>query len=45
MRIIGSIVIIALGVALGFLVVPVAISAKILSRSLWDRLIDKGDEQ
>jgi hypothetical protein len=45
MRIIGSIIIIALGVALGILIVPVALGTKILSRSLWDRFSGKEGEQ
>jgi len=44
-RVIGSIIIIAMGVALGILVVPIALGTKILSRSLWDRLGSKEDEQ
>jgi len=45
MRIIGSIVIIALGVALGILLVPISLSAKIMGRSLWDRFGGKEGEQ
>jgi hypothetical protein len=36
MRIIGSIIIIALGVALGIIIVPFAMGTKVFSR-LWDR--------
>jgi hypothetical protein len=45
MRIIGSIIIIALGVALGLVLAPLAFGSKILSRSLWDRFVGKEGEQ
>jgi hypothetical protein len=45
MRIIGSIIIIALGVALGIILVPVALGTKFLSRSLWDRFVNSKEEE
>jgi hypothetical protein len=45
MRVVASIIIIALGVALGIILVPVALGTKVLSRSLWDRLSGKEGEQ
>jgi hypothetical protein len=45
MRVVASIIIIALGVALGIILVPVALGTKFLRRSLWDRLMNSKEEE
>jgi hypothetical protein len=45
MRVLLSIIVIALGVALGIVLVPLTFGTKILGRSLWDRLSGKEGEQ
>jgi hypothetical protein len=44
MRVIASIIIIALGVALGIIIVPFALGTRVISK-LWDRFGSREDEQ